>query len=68
MPKNLKENSHINISNYFQTYKGHAKELRFMCTEYYKKRNTYWHFKTSNPDFIKLSMEGVQDNVLKVSN
>lgn len=38
-----------------------------MCTEYFKKTNKYWHFKTTNPDFIKVSMEGVQDNVLKVS-
>ena len=37
-----------------------------MCTEYFKKANKYWHFKTTNPDFIKVSNEGVQDNVLKV--
>lgn len=37
-----------------------------MCTEYFKKTNKYWHFKTTNPDFIKVAMGGTQENVLKV--
>lgn len=37
-----------------------------MCTEYYQKTNKYWHFKTSNPDIIKLAKKGIQDGVLRV--
>lgn len=68
LPKNLKENSHANVNNFFQTGKNHVKELRFLCTEYFQKANFYWHFKTSNPDYIKLAKNGQQEGVLRDSS
>jgi len=65
IPKNFKENSHVNLSNFFRTDRGSLRELRFECTEIYKKQPFYWHFKTTNPDLLKVAKNGNQEGVLR---
>jgi hypothetical protein len=67
LPKGMKDNSHANLDNLFPTNNtDYIKEVRFFCTEYYKKTKSFWHFKSLSQDFIKVARLGVQDGILKV--
>lgn len=62
MPSNLKDNSHMHLSDGGFTNKD-IKEIRFFCTEKFQGDKIYWHFKTKNEDVIKTSLTGDQQNL-----
>lgn len=61
LPTNLKENSHIDLSN-LSLDETSIKELRFECTEQ-SKYNYYIHFKISNDNLIRTAYSGDQSSL-----
>lgn len=60
----MTDNSHMDLTNAGFTNED-VKELRFFCTEKMKYEKIYWHFKTSNHEFIRTAMTG-DTSLLKV--
>ena len=61
LPTNLKDNSHMNLSDAGFSGKD-VKEIRFFCTEQLKNDKFYWHFKTKNDNFIQVALTGDQSS------
>ena len=60
LPQNLKENSHSYLTNAGFSPED-VQEIRFFCTEKFKDTKIYWHFKTSNKEFLDVALTGNQE-------
>ncbi len=58
-PNNFEINGHMHLSNAGFTHQD-VKELRFYCTEKFKDKRIYWHFKTKNEEFVDVALSGDQ--------
>ena len=59
LPIGLKQSSHMYLDNAGFT-KRDVKEVRFLCTERFKGKKKFWHFKTTNKDILKVAMNSDQ--------
>ena len=62
LPKDLKINSHMYLFNAGFSPRD-ITEVRFICTERFRGKDVFWHFKTGDNDIINTALTGSQANM-----